>query len=116
MREIVRLSLDDGSAPVIDRLSGTHGDARLLARLAADEPRENGQILCALYLADESKGKCRPVTSADLDAAPTPEAPDVCREHELCDGKRDRLSHPERWRRMGVSRAALDTQQPGSRS
>jgi hypothetical protein len=84
-REIVRLSLDDGSALVIDRLSGTHGDARLLARLAADEPRENGQILCALYLADESKGSCRPVTSADLDAAPTPEAPDVCREHELCD-------------------------------
>jgi hypothetical protein len=83
MREIARLPIADGSALVVDRLSGTHGDARLLARLAADEPRENAQILCALYLADESKGRCRPVTAADLDAAPTPEAPEVCREHQL---------------------------------
>jgi hypothetical protein len=85
VREIARLSLADGSALVVDRLSGTHGDRRLLARLAADEPRKNAQILCALYLADESKSRCRPVTSADLDAAPTPEAPDVCRERELRD-------------------------------
>jgi hypothetical protein len=62
-----------------------HGDARLLARLAADEPRENAQILCALYLADDSRGRCRPVTGADFDVAPTPEAPDVCREHQLRD-------------------------------
>ena len=85
VREIARLSLADGSALVIDRLSGTHGDPRLLARLPADEPRENAQILCALYLADENRGRCRPVTDADLDAAPTPETPDVCREHELRD-------------------------------
>jgi hypothetical protein len=85
VREIARLSLADGSALVVDRLSGTHGDARLLARLAADEHRENAQILSALYLADDSKGRCRPVTSADLDAAPTPEAPNVCCEHELRD-------------------------------
>ena len=85
VREIARLPIADGSALVVDRLSGTHGDARLLGRLAADEPRENAQILCALYLADESRGRCRPVTGADLDAAPTPEAPDVCREHELRD-------------------------------
>ena len=89
MREIVRITVADASTLVVDRLSGTHGDARLLGRLAADEPRENAQILCALYLADESKGRCRPVTSADLDAmpavAPTPGAPDVCREHELRD-------------------------------
>jgi len=84
-REIARLPIADGSALVVDTLSGTHGDARLLARLAADEPRENAQILCALYLADESKGRCRPLTGADLDAAPTPEAPDVCREDELRD-------------------------------
>jgi hypothetical protein len=85
VREIARLSLADGGALVVDRLSGTYGDARLLARLAADEPRENAEILCALYLADESKARCRPVTGADLDAAPTPEAPGVCREHELRD-------------------------------
>jgi len=85
VREIARLPLDDGSALVVDRLSGTHGDPRLLARLEADEPRENAQILCALYLADENRGRCRPMTAADLDAAPTPEAPNVCRKHELRD-------------------------------
>src|SRR5271163_2979862 len=84
-REIARLPIADGSALVVDRLSGTHGDARLLARLAADEPHENAQILCALYLADKSRGRCRPVTGADLDAAPTPGAPNVCRKHELRD-------------------------------
>ena len=85
MREIAGLPIVDGSALVVDRLSGTHGDARLLGRLAADEPRENAQILCALYLADESRGRCRLVTAADLDAAPTPEAHDVCRQLELPD-------------------------------
>jgi hypothetical protein len=85
VREIARLSIDDGSALVIDRLSATHGDPRLLARLAADEPGENAQILCALYLADESRGRCRPLTGADFDAAPTPEAPDTCTERELRD-------------------------------
>ncbi len=74
MREIARLPIADGGALVIDRLSGTHGDARLLARLAADEPGGNAQILCALYLADESRGGCRHVTAADLDAAPTSES------------------------------------------
>jgi len=85
MREIARLPIADGSALVVDRLSGTHGDPRLLARLAADEPGENAQILCALYLADESRGRCRPVTGADFDAAPTPEAPETCIERELRD-------------------------------
>ena len=85
MREIARLPIVDGSALVVDRLAGTRRDPRLLARLAADEPSENAQILCALYLADESKGRCRPVTAADLDAAPIPDTPDVCRERELRD-------------------------------
>jgi hypothetical protein len=85
VREIARLPIADGSGLVVDRLLGSNGDPRLLARVAADEPYENAQILCALYLADDSRGRCRSVTGADLDAAPTPEAPDVCREHELRD-------------------------------
>ena len=84
-REIAHLPIADGSVLVVDRLSGTHGDARLLARLAADEPDENAQILCALYLEDESRGRCRPVTAADLDAAPTTETPDACAVRELRD-------------------------------
>ncbi len=83
VREIARLSLPDGSALLIDRLSGTQGDARLLARLEADEPHENAQILCAMYLADESRSRCRPVTGADFDAAPIAEPPGVHIEHEL---------------------------------
>jgi hypothetical protein len=85
MREIVRLPLADGNALVIDRLSDTHADPRLLGRLPGDEPRENAQILCAVYLADESRGRCRPVTGADFDVSPAPEAPDVCAIRELRD-------------------------------
>ncbi len=68
---------------MVDRLSGTHGDPHLLARLAPDEPGENAQILCALYLADESRGHCRLVTDADFDVSPTHEAPDGCTVYEL---------------------------------
>jgi hypothetical protein len=84
-REIARLPVADGSALVVDRLSGTHGDARLLARLAADEPRGNAQVLCALYLADERRGRCRPVSVADFDPVPTTEPLDICAVRELRD-------------------------------
>lgn len=88
VREIAYVSLADGSALVVDRLPGTHGDPRLLARLAADEPAENAQVLCALYLMDENRGRCRPVTGADFDVSPIPEAPDRCVVHVLCDDDR----------------------------
>jgi len=84
-REIVRLPIADGSALIVDRLAGTHGDPRLLARLAADEPGKNAQILCAMYLADESRGSCRPVTAADLEATATTETPHACAVRELRD-------------------------------
>ncbi len=66
VREILSLPRDDGSALVIDCLNGTLKDARLLAVLAPDEPRENARILCDLYLADESRGLCRALIAADL--------------------------------------------------
>jgi hypothetical protein len=84
-REIARLPIADGSSLVVDRLAGTHGDPRLLARLAADEPGENAQVLCGMYLADESRGSCRPVTAADLEATATTETPHACAVRELRD-------------------------------
>jgi hypothetical protein len=85
IREVAHLSLADGTALVVDRLSGTHGDPRLLARLAADEPAENARILCSMYLADGRRGRCRPVTGADFDVSPVPEVSDACLSRELRD-------------------------------
>jgi hypothetical protein len=69
-RELVSVPGAAGSTLVIDRLASTHADARLVAHLAADEPPENARIACAMYLADETRGRCRRVTAADLDRNP----------------------------------------------
>jgi hypothetical protein len=69
-RELVSMPGAAGSTLVIDRLASTHADARLVAHLAADEPTENARIVCAMYLADETRGRCRQVTAADLDRNP----------------------------------------------
>ncbi len=71
-REILALRRADGSVLVIDCLRGTLTDARLLARLAPEEPRENARIVCDLYLADETRGRCRLLSAQDLH--PTTEA------------------------------------------
>jgi hypothetical protein len=63
-----------GSRLVVDRLAGTHSDARLVAHLAADEPLENASLVCAMYLEDPTRGRCRPVTEADLDVVPLADA------------------------------------------
>lgn len=64
-REIVSLCHADGSVLVVDRLSDRLTDARLVARLAPNEPSENARIVCEMYLADETRGKCRPLTAED---------------------------------------------------
>ena len=69
-REIVTRSGAGGSVLVIDRDALTRGDARLIAHLAADEPPENARIVSEVYLADESKGQCRPVSAEDLERTP----------------------------------------------
>jgi hypothetical protein len=69
-REVVSLAAADGSFLVIDRLAGTQADRRLVAHLAADEPAENAALVCALYLADESRGRCRGVAVEDLHRGP----------------------------------------------
>lgn len=69
-RELVTLRGAAGSTLVIDRLAWTHADARLIAHLAAEEPPENAHALCAMYLADETRGRCRRVTLQDLELSP----------------------------------------------
>jgi hypothetical protein len=67
-REIVSLRRPDGSVLVVDRLSDTLLDSRLVARLTPDEPSENARIVCEMYLADDSRGRCRLLSDEDWDA------------------------------------------------
>lgn len=80
-REVVSLQRPDGSTLVVDYQLGTISDGRLIAHLAADEPPENAQIVCELYLADDTRGRCRPVTREDFDltrhATPSPPGADA---------------------------------------
>ena len=77
-REIISLAATQGSVLVIDRLADTPADPRLIAHLAADEPPENARLVSSLYLADENRGRCRALTSADQKLGPFAEiAPDA---------------------------------------
>jgi hypothetical protein len=69
-RELVTVRGAGGSTLVIDRLAWTHADARLIAHQAADEPPENAHVVCEMYLADETRGRCRRVTVQDLERHP----------------------------------------------
>lgn len=51
---------------VVDRDARTRGDRRLVARIGADEPNENAAVVCAVYLHDPRRGRCRRVTVDDL--------------------------------------------------
>jgi hypothetical protein len=75
IREIVCLPGADGTRLVVDRLTDTHADARLVAHLAADEPPENARIVTDVYLADRSRGRCRLLNIEDLQPALVAERP-----------------------------------------
>jgi hypothetical protein len=66
-REVLSLPRPDGSTLVVDYQFGTLSDGRLVAHLAPDEPPENASIVGELYLADDTKGRCRSVTPEDFD-------------------------------------------------
>jgi hypothetical protein len=59
VREIVTRPGCAGSVLVIDRDAATLADRRLVAHLAADEPRENAIITSRCYLAQARRGRCR---------------------------------------------------------
>jgi hypothetical protein len=63
----VSLPAAGGSRLLVDRLLGAHGDPRLVAHLAADEPLENARLICVMYLADERRGTCRSLRADDFE-------------------------------------------------
>ncbi|MGO9321847.1 MAG: hypothetical protein ACLQBY_13745 [Solirubrobacteraceae bacterium] len=71
-REVIARPGAAGSTLVIDRDRATHGDARLVAHLAADEPAENAALICSRYLQDAAAGasRCRLLTAEDATVTP----------------------------------------------
>ncbi|HEV3319221.1 MAG TPA: hypothetical protein VG053_05745 [Solirubrobacteraceae bacterium] len=58
---------------VVDRDALTLADRRLVAHLATDEPAGNAALVCAHYLRDAHRGRCRRVTAEDLIGKPFPD-------------------------------------------
>ncbi len=69
LREILAKPGSGGSVLVIDRDVLTRGEERLVAHLAADEPRINAAVACSDYL-NQSVRRCRLLTPDDLWVAP----------------------------------------------
>jgi hypothetical protein len=65
-----RALLGHDSLQLNDALDAKLVDARLIARLAPDEPRVNAEIACEQFLANPRR--CRLITDADLEAKPDP--------------------------------------------
>lgn len=74
-REVVARVGAAGSVLVIDHDAATHGDERLVAHIAGDEPAGNAALACARYLADAQRGRCRSLQPDDLRAAPFAHGP-----------------------------------------
>jgi hypothetical protein len=72
-RELFALPGHAGSVLVLDRDAATLCDRRLVAHLAADEPRENVEIICRHYLKDTNGRWCRRVQPEDLEISPSVE-------------------------------------------
>lgn len=72
VREIVALPGAQASTLLVDRLADGLGDNRLLAHLPADEPAQNAQLICRMYLADPRRG-CRRLRADDFKALPLAE-------------------------------------------
>lgn len=71
-RELLALPGHGGSVLVLDRDAATLCDRRLVAHLAADEPRENAELICNHYLQDTEGRWCRHMHPEDLRTTPLP--------------------------------------------
>src|SRR4029077_16398618 len=78
-REVVALDGAAGCVLVVDRSALTRDDARLVAHLSPDEPRENAAIASALFVqrARDELVRCRPVVAGDFSATTSPEGSDA---------------------------------------
>ena len=52
---------------MLDCLAGTLKDARLVARVAPDEPHGNARLVATMYVADPSRGHCGSLEAMRLD-------------------------------------------------
>jgi hypothetical protein len=77
-REVIARGAAAGSTLVVDRDHATHGDPRLVAHLAADEPCENAALICERYLEHPvaTRRRCRLLTAEDARIAPFAESAD----------------------------------------
>ena len=70
LRELIALPGHGGSVLVLDRDSTTLCERQLVAHLAADEPHENAELICRLYLQDTHGRWCRRLRPEDLHTDP----------------------------------------------
>ncbi len=77
LRTIVAIPGAQESTLIVDRVGGADTDTRLVAHLDAedeahtlDRSRDTAYLIAELYLRDPSRGWCRPLHGADLDAVP----------------------------------------------
>lgn len=80
LREVIAGRRGDGCVLVVDRDALTLGDRRLVAQLAVDELAENAALVCALYLRDAHRGRCRRIIAEDLTGKPLTEEDEQPRE------------------------------------
>jgi hypothetical protein len=71
-RELIVTSVD-GATLVIDRLTASRLDQRLVGGISPYEAEENAHLLADLYVADPTRGHCRAVTARDLQEPATTE-------------------------------------------
>jgi hypothetical protein len=81
-RDLLALPGHGGSVLVLDRDATTLRDRRLVAHLAADEPRGNAEIVCNHYLQDVRGRWCRRMRPEDLRISPLAREADGAR-HDL---------------------------------
>ena len=90
-REVIARRGAGGTVLVVDRDRATHGDRRLVAHLAADEPADNAALVCSRYLQDATAARCRCrlLTAEDARSTPFGEGP-----HAEADAGPDRGDAP----------------------
>jgi len=65
-RELVALARRDGSTLLLDRDRRLGGDARVVGVFGREEPPGNARLLCRMYVADATRGRCRRLVQQDL--------------------------------------------------
>jgi hypothetical protein len=85
-RELIARPGAQHSILVLDRDAATHGDSRLIAHLAPDEPISNADLVVRCFLDQAARGRCRcrALTHDDLRTVPFTDEPADC--HGASDG------------------------------